>query len=179
MTVPVLGDLTRDSRFPEWLESEAIEVPVLGTGKRRFVLENYEKDKAQEEFQEAIANFLKLSPVALKAAEEPIFRYYQDVAEDYDDEDFEEAGIPPLTEASEVWEHIQLAEVIHVSRRPYGDKKIYLSLSCGCDWEEEHGLMIVFKQGLFVNKVGGYDGHLTNSDAYGSSRFEDVVYREL
>jgi hypothetical protein len=37
---------------------------------------------------------------------------------------------------------------------------------CGCDWEEEHGLQIVLRNGVRVNKVDGYDGHLTNSDAF-------------
>ena len=64
-----------------------------------------------------------------------------------------------------------------VSRRPYGDRAAYVSLECGCDWEEEHGLQIVFKEGLHVNMVGQYDGHLTNADAYGDGRLENVIYR--
>ncbi|RDH43718.1 hypothetical protein B9G39_09845 [Zooshikella ganghwensis] len=59
----------------------------------------------------------------------------------------------------------------------YGDKAIYISLSCECDWEEEHGLLLVFKEGRYINKLGGYDGHLTNSDAYGDKNLEKVVYR--
>ncbi len=51
--------------------------------------------------------------------------------------------------------------------------------SCGsCDWEREHGLQIVFKQGLFVNKVGAFDGHLTNSDAYANEELENVIDRK-
>ena len=50
------------------------------------------------------------------------------------------------------------------------------SVECGCDWEGEHGLQIVFKDGLVVNKVGAFDGHVTNSDAYGDPGLEDVVY---
>ncbi len=56
-----------------------------------------------------------------------------------------------------------------VTRRPYGDKGIYISVECGCDWEEEHGLQLVLKNGLKVNKLGGYDGHLTNSDAFATA----------
>ncbi|WP_407939254.1 DUF6985 domain-containing protein [Microbulbifer thermotolerans] len=47
-----------------------------------------------------------------------------------------------------------------VLRRPYGDKLVYISLECSCDWEREHGLQIVFKQGLYVNKIGPLDGIL-------------------
>jgi hypothetical protein len=64
-----------------------------------------------------------------------------------------------------------------VTRRAYGDRGIYISLECECEWEEEHGLQIVFKNGLRVNKVGPYDGHVTHSDAYADKSLEDVIYR--
>jgi len=63
-----------------------------------------------------------------------------------------------------------------VSRRAYGDKGIYVSLECNCNWEPEHGLQLVFKNGSTIKKVGPYDGHLANSDAYADDRLENVVY---
>ena len=48
-----------------------------------------------------------------------------------------------------------------------------------CDWEEEHGLQIVFKNGLTINKIGPYDGHCTNSDAYDDESLEDIIYPQL
>ena len=77
---------------------------------------------------------------------------------------------------SDLWKHIRLGASPVVSRRPYGDKSVYVSLECECVWEEEHGLQIVFKNGLKVNKVGPFDGHLTNSDAYGDASLEEVIY---
>ena len=47
-----------------------------------------------------------------------------------------------------------------------------------CGWEEEHGLQLVLKNGLKVNKLGGYDGHLTNSDAFDDESLEHVIYPE-
>ncbi len=66
-----------------------------------------------------------------------------------------------------------------MTRRGTGDKGVYVSLECGCDWEQEHGLQIVFKNGLKVNKVGPFNDWLTNSDAYGDDSLEDVVYRSI
>jgi hypothetical protein len=63
-----------------------------------------------------------------------------------------------------------------VRRRPYADKGIYISVECGCEWEQEHGLQIVLKSGLKVNKLGGYDGHFTNSDAFDDEGLEHVIY---
>jgi len=34
----------------------------------------------------------------------------------------------------------------------------------------------VFKNGLKVNKIGPYDGHLTNSDANARNDLEDAIY---
>jgi len=78
---------------------------------------------------------------------------------------------------SEVWRHVQFGSEPFVTRRAYGDQGIYVSIECGCDWEPEHGLQIVLKNGERVVKVGAYDGHLTNSDAYADDSLEDVVYR--
>lgn len=76
------------------------------------------------------------------------------------------------------WRLDHLARYGNISRRrTYRDKGIYISLECNCDWEEEHGLQIVFKNGLNVNKIGPYDGHLTNSDADADDSLEAVVYR--
>lgn len=36
--------------------------------------------------------------------------------------------------------------------------------------------MIVFKDSCQVCKVGPYDGHVTNSDAYADDALEDVIY---
>jgi hypothetical protein len=88
------------------------------------------------------------------------------------DDDFK-----PIESPADVWKCVHLGSQPTVSRRAYGDKGIYISLECGCDWEEEHGLQIVFKNGLKVNKVGPFDGHLTNSDAYDDESLEDVIYK--
>ena len=80
---------------------------------------------------------------------------------------------------SEVWSHVEFGEEVVVSRRSYGDKKIYVSIECSCDWEPEHGLQIVLKDGKAISKVGPYDGHLTNSDAYADERLENVIYRPI
>jgi hypothetical protein len=40
------------------------------------------------------------------------------------------------------------------------DQRVYVSVECECDWEPEHGLQIVFRDGATVTKVGPYDGHV-------------------
>jgi hypothetical protein len=63
-----------------------------------------------------------------------------------------------------------------VTRDPYGDRRVYVSLKCECDWEPEHRLQIVSRDGRTVSKVGRYDGHLTNSAAYNTDALDGVEY---
>jgi hypothetical protein len=151
-------------------------VPVLGGKACWIVVSGYDDDPRKDEFHTAIANFLRIPPSVLKEAESYVFRYYQNCNSNWEPDDNEYVSIES---PSDVWSHIQLGSEPNVRRRAYGDKGIYVSLECNCDWEPEHGLQIVFKNGLRVNKVGSYDGHVTNSDAYANDALEDVIYQEM
>ncbi|MCL2309574.1 MAG: hypothetical protein FWC42_04765 [Proteobacteria bacterium] len=173
MEIPGLGKVTRDKRFG-WYYSEPVAVPMLGGAQCRIVLEGYYRDERKEDFHTAITNFLTGSPAVLREADEPLFRYYKDF-EEYWLED----GNPPIKSAEELWRHVQFGDEPMVTRRHRGDKGVYVTIECGCDWEEEHGLQLVLKNGLKVNKLGGYDSHLTNSDASGDKSLENVIYRSF
>jgi len=171
--VPLLGELEQD-QFDDWLRSKPTTVDVLGGDKFEFIFEEYEEDEGKEEFHEAVGNFLSIGESVLKKAQDHIHQYYKDIFIQLvpGDDWYVEIASP-----EEVWKHIEFGSTPMVSRRPYGDELVYISLECSCDWEREHGLQIVFKQGLYVNKVGPFDGHLTNSDAYADDKLENVVYR--
>lgn len=171
MNIPRLGDLTQgdDNEY----QSQPIAVPVLGGEMCSFIIEGYDDDEDKEAFHIAIANFLTLNDSALKAAEPHVFQYCQDSEEGWR---LYGKKFKTIKSPAEVWKHVHFGSEPVVSRRDYGDKAVYISLECNCDWEVEHGLQIVFKNGLVVNKVGPYDGHLTNSDAFGDKRLENVVY---
>ena len=159
MEVPGLGEVTKDERFGSYY-SKPIPVPMFRGKECRIVLEGYEEDNRKEDFHVAIGNFLSASSAVLREADEPLFRYYKDF-----EEWWLEDGKKPIEPGFDFWQHVRLGSEPMVSRRHYGDKGVYISVECGCDWEQEHGLQLVLKNGLRVNKLGGYDGHLTNSDA--------------
>jgi hypothetical protein len=173
MTIPGLGKMTEGDC--EDLISKPIPVPVFGGKKCRIEVSGYEDDPDKEAFHKAIANFLAIPKSVLKEAESFVFQYYKDLQEFW-----KRYGpkFKPIKSPAGVWKHVHLGSRPSVSRRFYGDKGIYVSVECGCDWALEHGLQIVFKNGLRVNKVGPFDGHLTNSDAYANYRLENVIYRE-
>jgi hypothetical protein len=169
--IPLLGQVEKD-RFDDWLRSKPIPLPVLGGNEYEFLLEGYKEDDNKEDFHEAIRNFISLDESALKISQDSVFQYYEDMLHHMPGDDWH----VEIKTSEEVWKHIQFGMPI-VSRRSHGDKEVYISLECSCDWEREHGLQIVFKKGLYVNKIGPFDGHLTNSDAFADESLEDVVYK--
>ena len=172
MEIPGLGKVTEDDGTG-WLFSGPVSVPVLDGSPCEIALEGYLEDGNKEDFHAAIQNFLSITPDVLKAVQDDLYRYYQDCNSYWAEEDEEYLAI---ASPSELWKHVHFGFEPLVSRRSK-DGLIYISLSCNCDWEPEHGLQIVFKNGSRVNKLGPYDGHLTHSDAYARDEFEESVYR--
>jgi len=173
MKIRGIGEFTKDSEL-DWYYSGGIAVKVLSGQMCRIVLKGYDEDEIKEDFHNAIGNFLTIDPSVLREAEDYVFRYYGDCSENWNPEDQQSLTIE---NPQDVWKHVQFGREPMVRRRPRADKGVYISLECNCDWEIEHGLQIVFKNGLRVNKVGPYDGHLTTSDAYNDMSLEDVIYR--
>jgi hypothetical protein len=173
MNIPGLGPVVEDQRFG-WYYSAALPLALLNGQPCQVVLDGYAKDRFPEQFHAAIANLLACSFSVLRAAEPYVFQYYEDVNVNWNpsDKEFVRIGSP-----SEVWQHVRFGTKAMVRRRGRGDRGVYVSLECGCDWEPEHGLQIVLKNGSIVTKVGPYDGHLTNAEAYADESLENVVYR--
>jgi hypothetical protein len=175
MEIPGLGAVGEPDAFG-WRHSEPMPVAVLRGGICRVVLDGYDDDSRKAEFHDAITNFLAADVTVLQASAGHIFRYYLDCNADWDPGD---DGYVAIRSPDEIWDHIRLGGEAMVSRRPHGDMAVYVSLECECDWEPEHGLQIVFRKGLTVNKVGPYDGHLTNSDSFADDALEHVIYKAL
>ena len=59
----------------------------------------------------------------------------------------------------DIWNFVTPTEiVIHWDE----DGEFYLCVSCECEWEEEHGLQLVFKDGLTLTRASGHDGHFAD-----------------
>jgi len=172
MEIPGIGKVTKDDDL-DWYFSKQLTVPVLRNAECTIVVEGYDDDNRKEDFHVAIRNFLSVGEHVLLAAQPYIFQYYERCRDYYDPTDEEYVDIQS---PGDVWKHVHLGDEPIVTRRAHGGKEVYVSLECGCSWEREHGLQIVFKNGLLVNKVGSYDGHVTNSDAYADNTLENVIF---
>ena len=173
--IPHLGIITKDAEF-DWYRSKPVRVKVLGGRECCIVVEEYDQDDDRDQIHDTISNFLSIDQAVLKEVEPELMAYYEDIFRAVGNA---EPDFPRISSPDDIWEHIRFGNEPIVSRRPYGDHGIYVSVECECDWEPEHGLQIVFKSGRVVNKVGPYDGHLSNADAYADPKLEDVVYRTI
>lgn len=155
MEIPGLGAVIEDEAF-EGFRSKAIAVAALGGIECEFLVEGYDDDERPEDFHAAIRAFLGLDASALTAARPAIYEYYLDVRRELGDELDVEIGGP-----DEVLDYVDLGTEPQVLRND-ADGRVYVSLECECAWEPEHGLLLVFRDGAVVTRVGPYDGHLTD-----------------
>jgi hypothetical protein len=178
---PSLGVLTYDPGEGAYV-SEVRPLAVLGGHPCRFIIECF-PDPRPDEVHAAIRNMIEAGPSVLTAAEEFVVQYCTEMLElelEANDPD-QPRSMPKLAKPEDVWKHVQFGDEIYVSRRSDGDPEdgIYLSLECNCDWEVEHGLQLVFREGRAVTKVGSFDGHVTNTDACSDAGVRGVIYRSL
>lgn len=167
MKLGVLGELTRDEHVAEWLVSRPVDVPLFGVALR-FVVEDLEEDRAPAELERAAATFLRLAPEDRAAATPHVFENYRSVCRAVPGSDLH------LVSPEDVWAHVRFTEV-RLTRRHRGDEKVYVQATAECDWEVEHGLQLVFREGRQLTRASSQDGHLTYSDACGLPDGEDAI----
>jgi len=152
------------------------EIPVALFGGQ--VLEYWEFHKIDEVGRAALDAFLALEPHDLKKAEPHIYAYYNDIREDIGAEEIDEE-VPFISESSLIWPHVS-AEAFKLIRPRPEDDNWYVVVRGTCDWEPEHGLELVWKNGAELVTVGPHGGgHATNVTAFDDPTLAKVVYHSL
>ena len=153
--VELIGPTNVDFSIEEWLVSEPVLIPFFDDTKMVFTIEDYDSiptDKAHL----AIQSFLKLgSDYRLKCSNMVYgnFKYLCDIASCEELDAIEKK----IKRPSDIWNFVQPWD-IHVGQYS-DDGPVYIQVCCNCDWEEEHGLQLVFKDGKALTRVSEQDGH--------------------
>lgn len=174
MKLPGIGDLEPDDDFGWWV-CPPIHVPLLD-GAVSFVVDD-EPSAHPAEYAAAILSFMALDHRALEAVSDEAFAYYRDIVRLLS----HQPGlweVPDIDGPDVVWQHIRLGDEPHVGWDD-ATQAAYVSLESECDWEPEHGIQLVFRDGRQVTKLGQFDGHLTNAAAYGDAGLLDVIYHRI
>lgn len=131
---------------------------------------------SEEGAAKALSAFLALTSADRVADSHHVFSYYRDYHQAVGGEDWldEEMGVPQ--KPSDIWRYVTPGVEIDVTKGHAGDENWYVVMEANCGWEEEHGLMLVWRHGTTLSKVGPYDGHITNCHAYADDSLTNVVY---
>jgi hypothetical protein len=159
--------------------SEPMPIRFLGNHYCKFVLEDYSADPNPKEIRTSIGNVLSIDESVLTDAQHYVYEYYEDMAALFKTQGW---PLPPkIRSAADVWKHVRFGDSLYVEtlRKGGAEDGVYVSLECACDWEKEHGLQIVLRDGLTVTKIGPFDGHLTNARALADPSLVGVIYRRI
>lgn len=172
----IIGQLKQEKSFPDWWKSEEISIPLFDNNKLTITFMDFEPEHDKtfiDEADQALTNFLTLNIDDRNIISELAYKNCMDFLEAVG---FDEADEPlrQIKNKDEIWNFIQPTE-IYVTRRPYKDQDIYVFIACECDWEQEHGLQLVFRQGKKLTRISDQDGHLTEADAYDKPDEEDEL----
>jgi hypothetical protein len=169
MNIPQLGPLHNDSDIPEWLVSEPVSVPYFDGRLLTFTLDGLTEVDVHD-VQCAVSAFLAMDSAARLEASPYVFGNYQKMVDAVGEGQFEWQ----VASAEAIWTHVHPSAVF-VSRRHRRDQLIYVQITAECDWEEEHGLQIVYRRGGELSRVSDQDGHLTHADAYDVPENQDRI----
>ncbi|MBL7782234.1 MAG: hypothetical protein JNM22_13510 [Saprospiraceae bacterium] len=172
----IIGKLIQNEGFDDWWESSQIEIAFFDHQKMKITFMNFNPEDDKEfinEADEALKLFLSKSNADRLAISNLVYNNCMDFlnAIGYDEND---KPLWEIKDQHEIWNFVQPSEIF-ISRRPYQDKNIYVDISCECDWEQEHGLQLVYRKGKHLTRVSQIDGHLTDADAYDKPDSEDEL----
>ena len=155
--IELLGRLKSHPDVPdEWLISEPVEISFFDGKEISFTIQiDLNKHKnALTEANQAIENFLKKDALDKLNFTSLIYEHYKQIQHYYDSKSW---GAMPLElkDKDEIWRFVYPGNG-YICRSP-GDEYIYVLITCECEWEPEHGLQLVFKNGLELTKVSEID----------------------
>jgi hypothetical protein len=172
----IIGQLTQDENFEDWWKSPAVEIPFFDRAKLPVTYMDFESEHDTSFLKEAdaaLTNFFRLNATDRNAISELVYRNCMEFLEAVDFDEVDQA-LREIKGKNDIWKFVNPSE-IYVTRRPYKEMDIYVQIACGCDWEQEHGLQLVFRQGKKLTRISDQDGHLTEADAYGKPDEQDEL----
>lgn len=176
ITSQIIGKLIQNSNFDDWWESNPIQIPFFANQKLKIIFMDFTPEDDEQfidDADKALKEFLAKSEKERLGISNLVYKNCMDFlnAVGYDEDD---EKLWKLSDENEIWDFVQPIE-IYVVRRTGKDENIYIDINCECEWEQEHGLQLVFKKGKQITRVSAIDGHITDADAYNKPDSEDEL----
>jgi len=167
VTSAVIGVLN-NADFDDWWVSQPQKIGFLNDVEMNFTITDYnpnEDENFMDEADETIRNFMSKT---LKDREATTAHVYQNCMDFLDAIGYDEADqhLWDIKDPEEIWNYV-IPREIYVTREPYEDKGVYLRLTFNCEWEQEHGLQLVFNKNGKLVRVSEDDGHIMGWQGHG------------
>jgi hypothetical protein len=149
----IVGQLKSVEYDPDFYESDPYPIPYFENKKLKIGFIEPKHQPYLLEADKVLQSFLKLDKKDRINDSQIVNNYYK--------ETLKHGYTRPLDikTIDGIWNFVYPSEII-IHWDEEGD--FYLCVTCGCEWEEEHGLQLVFKDGLTLTRASGQDGHFTD-----------------
>ncbi len=175
----ILGTLTRENPNYDFWNSESFPVPFFdGKAMQMVYVCSPEADQSFiSEADSALANFLKKSNTDREEISEAVYRLCRDYIEliglketielfealedlqDWQRQVIEQQGpLLKIDSSAEIWNFVDSQEIHLVQAAAAGETHMYVQILCDCAWDEEHGIQLVFRDGVNLVRISEQDG---------------------
>jgi len=144
----IIGEL-----HASWLDEDIYfsnphEIPLFDNAMIAIGIGAADHKETLEKADNALGNFTNLTAKDRLANSQKVLNYYQKcltygICKELD-----------IQADSDVWNYVVPAEIIVESISGEGT---LVMVNCECEWEQEHGLMLTFKNGKDLREVGGIE----------------------
>jgi len=158
--IEAVGKMMQDKNYSDSYQSQPLPIQFFDGKKLEITIYGvHESDpNLVSEASRAIQSFLLKDEKEKYDYSSLVYQNYLEVVEmvgaDFFEIEFE------IENERDIWKYVYPSQ-IYVSRNSDGDEDVYLEIKCGCEWEDEHGLQLIFRRGLKLTRVSEIDGHLT------------------
>ena len=180
ITSNIIGELIQDDNFPDWWTNENVSIPFFDNAKLPITYMDVDPEfdiSFLIEADQALSIFLAKSVKDRLLISDLVYQNFEKIRNEVDYPYWSDS-LRQINSSEEIWSFINPLG-ISITRRPYETKDIFIDISCNCEWEQEHGLQLVFRQGKKLTRVSQIDGHLTDADAYDIPDEHDKLLSEF
>jgi hypothetical protein len=148
MESKIVGYLNAVEYDVDFFESEPFPIPYFSNKKIKIGFIEARHQTYLIGAEKTLQNFLKLDDYNRINDSQLVYDYYSEI--------LKHGYTRPLTMSavSDIWLFVYPTEII-IFWDENGD--FDLRVSCGCDWEKEHGLQLIFKDGEKLTKASGHE----------------------
>jgi hypothetical protein len=153
MNSKTVGPLSPNEYDPEYFESKPFPIPYFDKKEIKVGFVEATFQEYMDSADKVLGNFLVLNSLDRIENSHMVYNYYSETLRHGYTTKLD------IKTTKDIWNFVTSTDIIIHSG---DDDDFYLCVSCECEWEEEHGLQLVFKDGRTLTRVGGQDGHLTD-----------------